>query len=768
MTGRELPPGPGRDLVDLLRRLRAARGLSLHQVADQAGLSAGYVSEIFNGRKTPRPPALARIVAALRGGDQAALHAQALAERQAELDRFHRGRPPPPSAPAPISGLPRAEAHFTGRVRELRLLTEALGGGQSLGVIYGMAGSGKTALAVRAAAAIAAHYPDGVIFLDLHGAAADRSPLPATDGVDRLLRRLRVDAMAIPTDPDERVAYYRDALRDRRILLLLDDAYDSNQVRPLLPAGDSCAVLITSRRRLAALDEALVVPVDVLTGDEGAQLFRAVAGADRIRGQAAAEASVRHIVDLCGRLPLAIRIAASLHRTRDRGTLVELETRLADEEERLNELDDGDRSVNTSLQVSVDDLSPALARTFALLAANPGRDTDALATAALTDQPPAPAARHLAQLAAQHLIVEHAAGRFRFHDLVAAFARRYATKTLRASQRSGAQRRLTGYFLRAAEAADALITPHRYRIPLETADRAAVLPQLRDHDAAFAWLTVEEANLVDVCLAAGDAGLDIACWQLAYTLRGYFFLAKSRPPWTATHTAALAATRRLGDVRAEAMTLNNLGMAGAGSTAGAAAHYHRAEQLFEAVGDAHGVHTARANQAWLRYGEHRFAEFLTEMRPVLDYYRQTGAHRNMAITLRGIGLAEGRLGRYDESIAHLLEALDAFTSIRARLDIAMTWNALGETYQRSGEPDRAIAAFDEALTTSAQAGSEFELARAHQGLGALAEAAGDRSSAASHWAQALDRFRRLGVPEAADVQRALDELNAGTPAGPDG
>jgi tetratricopeptide (TPR) repeat protein len=220
-----------------------------------------------------------------------------------------------------------------------------------------------------------------------------------------------------------------------------------------------------------------------------------------------------------------------------------------------------------------------------------------------------------------------------------------------ADERAAALRRLADYLLRTAELADRVITPHRYRVPLDLLDRSAAVPSLPDYDSALPWLTVENDNLRQTCLDAGSAGLDQLCWQLAYTLRGYYFLSKRWQPWTVTHEAALAAATRLSDRRAMAMTANNLGLAylEQHDPQRAADHYRRARELFDEVDDAHGQHTAAANLAWLYYDERDFRSFLDEMRSVYEFYRQENSERNAAITLRGIALAEAKLDRTAEA-----------------------------------------------------------------------------------------------------------------------
>jgi DNA-binding SARP family transcriptional activator/tetratricopeptide (TPR) repeat protein len=663
----------------------------------------------------------------------------------------------------PIAGLPRPDPHFTDRDPELRRLVEAIGsdGTRTACGIYGMGGAGKTALAVHAAYTLKAAFPDGVIFLDLHGYANHRPALTAAETLHRLLHRMRVDGVAMPTELDELVALYNDLLDGRRILVVLDNAHDAAQVGPALPRPDGCAAIVTSRRRLAALDDVLMLSLDVLPQDEGVRLFRSVAGVERLRHEPAADATLARIVDLCGGLPLAIRIAAGRYRARAKQPLADLETKLSDETERLTEFDDEDRSVATSFRVSLADLPPTLTRTFGLLALHLGAEFDVPAAAALADLSVPHVARQLATLSDRHLITEQAADRYRFHDLVAAFGRQHAVEALPAPEQTMALRRLADYYLRAAEVADERVTPHRYRVPLDLLDRTVAMPSLADYEASIDWFTKERSNLVQVCLGASVAGFDSVCWQLAYTLRGFYFLTKDWQPWIVTHEAALAAARRCHDDFAEATTANNLGLAHLeqGATEKAAHYYQHARRLFTNLGNRHGEYTSRANLAWLLYDERRFADFLAEMRPVYEFYRSEGAERNAAITLRGIGLAEAELGHTVEAVEHLRTVLATFERLDLRLDTAMTWNGLGETHLRTGHADRAKHAFVMAAAAAERCGSVFEHARAHHGLGDLAASAHDRVAARAHWTRAWDGYRRLRASQADDLRRSLDALD---------
>jgi tetratricopeptide (TPR) repeat protein len=351
---------------------------------------------------------------------------------------------------------------------------------------------------------------------------------------------------------------------------------------------------------------------------------------------------------------------------------------------------------------------------------------DAYAAAAVSDISGHEADRHLRYLADRHLLTDHSPGRFQFHDLVASFARQDASIAVPLAERTAALHRLADYFLRAAELADRLITPHRYRIQLDLLSRPAAVPPMPDYETALRWLATENSNLAQVCLASAAAGLDQVCWQMAYTLRGYYFLTKRWQPWTATHKAALAAAQRCGDRRAEAMISNNLGLAHLEQHALklAVGYYQQARELFSAVGDEHGEYTARANLAWLDYEQGDYRRFVDEMQPVHDFYSRDNSERNAAITRRGIGLAQAALGRTSEAMADLLAVLEAFERMDLRMDAAMTLNALGELYQRTGDARQAVEMLNRAIAMAHRAGSGFEETRAHYRLGQLAAAAG--------------------------------------------
>ncbi len=746
-------------VVDLLR-VECARSPEREGVA---ALMIGSLAAV--GRRDEATAVYLRTRAALR--ETTGLEPGAALESafRAALRTGDPGAGPPasPSTPSPPSRHPatpvfRRDRHFTGREADVARLVGKVRHGSQAVLVHGMPGVGKTALVAQAAEEMSGSFPDGVVLLDLHGYTGTRAPLGVGAAVERLLRRLIEDPARIPVDTDDQVDLYQTVLAGRRLLIVLDNVRDAGQVRPLLPAVAGSAVLLTSRRRLRALDDVDELALDVLPPAAGAALFQSVSGAD---GQADGPV-IDRIVALCGGLPLAIRIVAARHTPANRHSLDALEARLSDAHAVSTELAQDDRSVAASFRVSLDDLPMELRRMCALAALHPGASYDVHSVAALLGTGSVEALRRLDEVADRHLIERSGDDRYQFHDLILRFVREHPATRLSDVEIRSALRRLADYAVRACLAADVLITPHRHHVPPD-ADDTAELPALGDYDAALAWFRTEEPGLTAICLTSGAAGLDESCWQLAYALRGYYHLAKLWGNWRHTYEVARRSARRCGDRLATALITDNLGRVHLelGDPATAERLYRIALRLFVSVGDEHGANTARADLAWLHFSERRFDEFVDAVGPVLAHYRAAKAERNAAITQRGLGLATANLGRYDESVVHLESALEVFERLGLRVDAAMTWNGLGETFQHAGQHGRAVASYLRAVEASDRSGSMFERARARAHLGELAHSAGDREVAARYWTEALEDYRHLGASQQDAVQRALDGLADG-------
>jgi DNA-binding SARP family transcriptional activator len=455
----------------LRERLRARLMLSLYRSGRQADALLAYqdAREVLLEELGLDPSAeLQDLHRRILNGDDIAV-----AGATAETDREGHTRGPASPMAAKIGRpllaatviprqLPAAARHFTGRHTELGTLASLLeqseptagaGGTAVISAIDGMAGVGKTALAVHAAHLLASRFPDGQLFIDLHGYTRGHQPHTPSEALDFFLRSLGVPVQDIPRDVQECAALYRQCLADSRILIVLDNALDEAQVRDLLPAGTGCLVLITSRRRLKGLDDAHTLALDVIAPSRATALFHAVAGLDHIQ---AADPILAEITDLCGYLPLAVRIAASLLRHRPAWSLVRLAELLRDQQQRISALADGERQLSATFDLSYESLGVDHQHLYRCLSLIPGPDTDTYAAAALAGAGPATVTRLLEDLVDHNLLIEQVPGRYRFHDLIRAHARTLAQAD-RAADRHAAIDRLLDYHQRTARDAD----PHR-------------------------------------------------------------------------------------------------------------------------------------------------------------------------------------------------------------------------------------------------------------------------------------------------------------------
>jgi len=740
-----------------LRRLRKSAGLSLANLSAQAHYSRSQLSKIENGKARPSL-ALAVKCDEILHADGALTGLAGTPENSAS--RRRRGL-------ALVSGLPRDTPLLYGRGTELGRILAVLGepasditGISGACVISGMGGAGKTALAVRAVRQLRALFPDGCLFLDLHGYAPAPAVAP-TEALDRLLRRLGVAAEDIPFHPDDRAALFRDRLDGKRVLLFLDNARDVGQVMPLLPAASGCRVLITSRSNLTALEDASRVRLGPLRLPDAIDLVTALLADTSLAG-GIPEAERRAIALWCGCLPLAIRITAA----RVRDDPWPDKPWLADGN-RLAILDDGERDLTSVFEYSTCGLPASLQRMFALLGLHPGPDFDTGVAAALADADDASVRRQMRLLADVSLLTPGGqAGRYRLHDLLHEFARHVADGMMTEAERGQAEVRLVDHYLRTLDVADRILTPYRHRAgmaPAELTETVGAGPG--SYQEALAWVAVEQDNLAVACQLAFDAGLDERCWQIAFALRGFLFITKQRQLWIRTHELAVASARRAGDPHAEAVSLNNLGLAHleSGEHETAAACYDQAAVLFGRVGDEHGRNTTRAHHAWVHVRRGELDEALRESLAALAYARREGTPRYAAILLRDTALIELELGRCADAIPRLNGALDMFTALGLHIDAAMALNCLGEAYHRLARAGEARAAFRDAAELSRLYGSPFEKARAHCGLGTIAAGESDFAEARRHWDLARACYAALG--DTGNEER-VHSLLAAAPSGP--
>lgn len=462
--------------------------------------------------------------------------------------------------------LPADTALFTGRDEQLKLLlalAEPAGPGHSPGAVLicaldGMGGIGKTALALRAAHRLAEHFPDGQLFIDLYGFTQSTVPRDPVEALATLLTSLGVAPGQIPPGLDARAALYRDRLAGTRTLILLDNAASEAQVPPLLPACETCLVLVTSRRRLKALDDALPIPLDVLAPEEATALLRKAARLD-VDDLCQGEALLARAAELCGRLPLALLIAGALLRTGGKAwNLPLLIDRLAARRpgRELAGYTDETRSLEAVFDISYQNLPAGPRLLFRRLGLLPGPEIDTYAAAALLDTGLDETGRLLQHLAGHSLLTGAAPDRYRLHDLIRSHARTITVTLDPEPERQAAQDKLLHYYAHTAKTASVPISRLPRPIPEEPAPACA--PELHDPESARAWLRTEYSNLQAAHTLATGHGLEDHATALAEGMAEILF---SDGPWNYAldvHQAAAEAAERLQRPAAHAVALSDL------------------------------------------------------------------------------------------------------------------------------------------------------------------------------------------------------------------
>lgn len=629
-------------------------------------------------------------------------------------------------ARATLCTLPYDVPDFTGRDADLDRLLAATHTA-AINVIDGMAGVGKTALAVHAAHRLADRYPDGQLFCDLHGHTPGAQPVEPEAALELLLRTLGLPAERIPDGLAARAAVWRSELASRRLLLVLDNAATAAQVRPLLPGTRDCLTLVTSRVRLASLEGAHSLSLDVLAPPAALALLGSVAGAGRT---AADPAAAREVVGLCGHLPLAIRLAASRLASRPLWSVASLAARLRSEAGRLSLLAVDDRGVGAAFAVSYEHLDAAQQRLFGLLGLHPGADFDRYSVAALAELPVDDAEALLESLVDAHLLLQRTADRYTFHDLLREYAR----------ERSGDEgdrprARLHDYYLTAATAATDLISRGVRRFEPTTTHPPRHLPQLSDRDSAVRWLTTEHANLLAIIAATSD-------WQLPCVLRAYFEQCGHFADWRSTHERALRQTGT--DPFGQTMIRLNLGSLEGWSNRYAEGMRHFRLALHSGLKDRQLEASALTSLGMLAHLAHRDDEAVTHLERALAL--NSDDPRLTALAWCNLGLANGRRGHPDRALSLHRRALALAHECSEPLLECVAQLGLGETSLRLGVP--ALSHFRESLRVARELGFRIQEALALDGL---AHCTDDPS----YWQEALRIFAELGVAQTNAVREHL-------------
>jgi tetratricopeptide (TPR) repeat protein/DNA-binding SARP family transcriptional activator len=638
--------------------------------------------------------------------------------------------------------LPTDLASFVGREAErdrLAGLPDAGGPGVRVGVIDGMAGVGKTALAVHVAHRLADRFPDGQLFLDLHGFTDGLAAVPPAEALDRMLRTLGVPGSRIPGDPDDRAALFRSRLAASRTLIVLDNAATEAQVRPLLPAAPGCLVLITSRRRLTGLDDAHPVSLDVLPPADAAALFTRAAGLGP--GVGGPAATVAELVEECGRLPLAIRIAAARLRSRPAWSVAHVVERLREHRHRLDELDAGRRSVAAALDLSCRHLSADERRLYELLGLHPGPDFDEHAAAALASGTPAGVRSLLDVLLDIHLLGEPAPGRYRFHDLTRDHATASAARLPRAD-REAALTRLLDFYADASSAAMDLVHPYEAQQRPPRPRSGAVLPALRTPARAEAWLDTELGTL----LAATAAGRPRYVLHQAATLHRHLRTRADHGRAEALHRQALRAARDLAVREGVVTALVHLGDVHRfrGRYDEALRHYQQALPIARRDGHRAGELLALTGIGWIESMRYRHASATVHYRQALAIARELDHRSGELDVLIGLGNTHSLVDEYGPAAEWFSDAQRLARRTGHRIAELSALVGLGWVDAMQGRYRPAADRYRSALRIAGEVGDSGGEMQALTGLGHVHRATADFAAAAGCHERVLALARRAG------------------------
>ncbi|MFJ4827296.1 BTAD domain-containing putative transcriptional regulator [Streptomyces bacillaris] len=688
-----------------------------------------------------------------------------------------RERSGPTTGRAPVvpAQLPYDLPVFSGRRRELAELSDVAeagrdgGTGTVLCVVAGSAGVGKTAFAVHAAHGLARDYPDGQIHLDLHGFDAHESPVPPRRALRSVLEAFGVPADRLPDDVDARAALYRSLLAGRRVLILLDNARDSRQVRRLLPSSPGSLTIVTSRDQLSGLvvrNGAHHLRLEALSAAEAHDLLVRRLGAACVDADPAATAL---IVERTAGLPLALALVAARAATRRVTTLTGIAAELREVPVTLDALSSADSSldVRSVFSWSYEALSPGAARLHRLSSLTPAPGCSATALAALAGLPVPRTRTLLDELTAAHLMDEPEAGRFVSHDLL----REYAAELLAAHEGADAPaaafRRMLAHYLGTAYTAARTLWVNLPPLELHPEAAGAPVADVADGERASAWFAAESESLPHLVERAGAAeGCETQTWQLAWSLMDHLQREGRWDEQIATQRTALDAASRAGDRVGRAQALRNLARAcaQAGRLDEAQHHLTDALEAFGELGDLVGQARSHGNLALVltRRGEHAAA--LPHVHRAVEQFRAAGDRVGQANALNNLGWTYAGTGAFPEALRYCRQALDLLRDAGDRVAEAATWDSLGYVHHRLGDHTRALDCYRRALDLDRQLGDDYNAADTLTHLGETKLAMGDPAGAEEAWNTALPVFDDLDPEAAGRVRELLAGLGAGKPA----
>ncbi|MCH6160816.1 ATP-binding protein [Streptomyces marispadix] len=653
------------------------------------------------------------------------------------------------SAPKVPRQLPAAPGTFIGRDAELASLSDVLeasvqeGSAMVISAIGGTGGIGKTWLALHWAHQHVSQFPDGQLFIDLRGFDPSDKPVPPHEAVRGFLDALVADQKEIPADLSSQLALYRSLVAQRRILVVLDNARDSDQVAPLLPGSPTCTVLVTSRDQMASLSathSAHMLPVDTLSEPDARKLLSHHLGQER---QTAEPTAVTDLVAWCAGLPLALSIVASHARLEPLTPLADIAAELREASTRLQVLDAGTSvtQIEAVLSWSYEALTAEQAAAFRLVGLAPGSDLSVHAAASLTGQSVTGVRRVLRQLVRVSLVQQHAVGRYRMHDLVRLYAAKRARAEHPQEERDRALQGLAEFCARTAHDADVLIAPHHTAIELGEHSDGCQPQHLADAQAAWEWFSAERANLMAVLHMAAERGWHARVWQLAWTLTTFQLRQGHLHDNLIAWQAGASASKHLNDPHTRTRSHRHLGRACAQLGRHQEALTHLEEGLAGAEGDGDQLgqaHTHRAiAKAWEEQGNYQKA--LEHAQQALQIYDSLSIEVSGSHALNEVGWYTAKLGHFAQARQYCARALTKCRRSDDRSGEARTLLSLGYIDHHTGDTHTAERHFRRAIALYSNLGDTTAQADALDHLGhALADH--DTEEADRAWRQALELY----------------------------
>ncbi|WP_055526239.1 AfsR/SARP family transcriptional regulator [Streptomyces graminilatus] len=741
------------EAVDVFHRLRDRLRTELG-VSPSPLLSEAHQQVLAGAPPTPPAP------------EPAPEPAQEPAEIEQQLHQpYHQMYGSPLPRPAQ---LPAAPAHFVGREAEVDSLLAQLDAGERtapaspamvISAIGGMAGVGKTTLAVHLAYRVADRYPDGQLYVNLRGFDLNGSAMTPAEAIRGFLASLGVSPQRIPDGLDAQAALYRSFLADRRMLVLLDNARDTEQVRPLLPGSAGCLVLITSRNQLSSLvaaHGAHPLELDVMSAGSARESLVRRLGADRVDAEPEATET---IIALCGRLPLALSVITARALMNPRLPLSATAGQLLEAKGSLDAFQGADRftDVRAVFGWSYRTLPDDTARLFRLLSLHPGATFDIDSAAALAGLTVRATRPLLAELVRAHLVGVEARGRHRLHDLLRAYGREAAESHDTAEDRDSAHGRLYRHYARTAHAALRLLDPtHLVTVPAGVPAAAAEPSSV---EASVEWFQQERLTLTAVVRQAVQDDRPHDAWRLIHLLESMYKRVGPWHDWVDLQHTALAAARQSGEALGLAHAHAGLGRAYSllRRYESAEEHASHALSLFESLGDRMGQAHCLRILGWLMERTGRDVLAIEHTRRALDLYREAGHLSAQATSLNALAWFQASSGAYEDAVTSAVRSLLVYRRIPEEGDRghAHTWDTLAFAHHRLGNLRRARLCYERAIRILRANGDRYNEAGSLTRLGDTLAEAGATEDARARWRQALDILTRMDPAWAAEIREKL-------------